>query len=211
MSGFDGLIFNGPPGVNVVLGQPNFAIDKTNGQMYVGANGVWSTDQHLLNVQGPQAALTTVTTAQTMFSYTIPVGLQNILNKTFLVQGQAMFSNGATTPAITIALKIGSTTLVSVVGANNANTNSNAPLNFGFTFQTTAIGATGTDEAHGWLENAVSAAWSAGVAVAAYTDGNNAASAAYDHTISNILTVTIAATAALTTVTPRQLLVFSGN
>jgi hypothetical protein len=102
-----------------------------------------------------------------------------------------------------VSLKIGSTTICSVVGANNANNNSNSLINFGFNWSTAAVGANGNDEAHGWLENAVASAWASGTAVAAYVDGNNAVSSNYDHTVDNVVAVQIAATATLTSVTPR--------
>jgi hypothetical protein len=154
---------------------------------------------------GPTTALTTVTTAQTMASWTLPAGAMNLQGKRMHIHGQLMFSNGATTPAITLSVKIGSSiTPVSVVGAANANTNSNAPVNFDFTIQTTTTGTSGADEAHGCFTDTVAAAWSSGVASPVYCDGNAAASSTYDHTVANTLALNIAASAALTSVTMRD-------
>lgn len=161
---------------------------------------------------GPVAAITTVTTAQTMASWSIPAGAMNVQGKRVRACGELMFSNGATTPAITLSMKIGSITVASVVGASNANTNANSPLNFCFTAQTTTTGTSGADEAHGWFQEAVAAAWSSGTAIVTYTDGATAASSTYDHTVANTLALNIAATAALTTVTLRDVQIdFSQN
>lgn len=206
-----GKLFGGPLTGQPVPGAPNIALDTVNNQLYWAAGSTWATGLNMLNVQPPQAALTTVTTAQTMFTYTFTAGIQNILNRSFGIVGEAMFSNGVTTPAITISLKIGSVTIASVVGANNANSNTNAPINFAFNWITSAIGATGTDEAHGWMEEATAAAWASGTAVATYVDGNTAASSTYDHTAANVLQVNIAASAALTTVTPRMFMLYTLN
>lgn len=197
---------------------PSLGIDTAIGQPYIcGGQHVWSGIQISPSIQLAQSALTTVTTAQTMF--TVPAcsasvttqclsaGVMNAVGKTIEICGEAMFSNGATTPAITIAAKFGAATAVSVTTASNANTNSNAPLNWCFRVTTNAIGATGTDEAHGWVTDDTATAWASGSAVSTYVDGSTAVSSTYDHTVANALTVTIASTATLTTVTPRHLVV----
>ena len=154
---------------------------------------------------GPQTAITTVTTAQTMGSWTLPAGAMNVQGKRMHIHGQLMFSNGATTPAITLSVKIGSSiSPVSIVGASNANTNTNSPVDFDVTIQTTTVGTSGADEAHGCFTNTVAAAWSSGTAMAIYCDGNTAASSTYDHTVANTLALNIAASAALTSVTLRD-------
>ena len=154
---------------------------------------------------GPQTALTNVTTAQTMASWSIPAGAMNVQGKRMHVHGQLMFSNGATTPAITLSVKIGSSVSpVSVTGASNANTNSNSPVDFDFTVQTTTVGTSGADEAHGCFTDTVAAAWSSGTASPVYCDGNAAASSTYDHTVVNTLALNIASTATLTSVTLRD-------
>lgn len=154
---------------------------------------------------GPTTALTNVTTVQTMASWTLPAGAMNVQGKRIHIHGELMFSNGATTPAITLSVKIGSSiTPVSVVGASNANSNTNSPLEFDFTIQTTTTGTSGADEAHGWFTETVGSAWSSGTAVVAYVDGNTAASSTYDHTVANTLALNIASTATLTSVTMRD-------
>lgn len=154
---------------------------------------------------GPQTAITTVTTAQTMGSWPLAAGAMNVQGKKMRIKGELMFSNGVTTPAITLSVKIGSTVSpVSIVGAANANSNSNAPLYFEAEIQTTTTGTSGADEAHGRFCETVGAAWSSGTAVVCYLDGATAASSTYDHTAANTLALNIAATAALTTVTLRD-------
>ena len=159
---------------------------------------------------GPQTAVTTVTTAQAMGTWTLAAGAMNVQGKKMRIKGYAVFSNGATTPAITLSVKIGSSiTPVSIVGAANANTNSSAPLPFDIVIQTTTTGSSGADEAHGCMQDATSAAWSSGTAMVTYCDNNTAASSTYDHTAANALAINIAATAALTTVTLRDLSILS--
>jgi hypothetical protein len=154
---------------------------------------------------GPQTAITTVTTAQTMASWQIAAGAMNVQGKKMKIKGFLTFSNGATTPAITLSVKIGSSmTPVSIVGAANANTNSNAPVEFEAYVQTTTVGTSGADEAHGCFRNATAAAWSSGASMLSFCDNNTAASSTYDHTVANTLALNIAATAVLTTVTLRD-------
>jgi hypothetical protein len=187
---------------------PMVGMDRVSGQVFscpadaLGSNA-WTGQQITLSQQGIQTALTTVTTAQTMFTFTPGIaGLMNVANKHLRVSGHAFFSNGATTPAITISLKIGATTVASVVGAANANTNTNAPLEFQFDISTSTIGATGTDLAHGWMNDSTAAAWASGTLLAHFVDGSTAATSGYDHTANNAIAVQIAATAVLTSVTP---------
>jgi len=188
--------------------QAALAIDTASDVLYVCPGGPCQSIAQTLSVQTAQTALTNVTSAQTMFSVSLKQGVMNVVGRTLRVCGEAMFSNGATTPAITIGVKIGSSvTPVSATSASNANSNTNAPLNFCFNITTNATGASGTDEAHGWLTDATAAAWSAGTAVATYVDGNTAVSSTYDHTAANTLAVNISSTATLTSVTPRHLFV----
>lgn len=155
---------------------------------------------------GAQAAITTVTTAQAAGSWTLPAGAMNVQGKRMHIHGMLQFSNGVTTPAITVSVKIGSSvTPLSIVGASNANSNTNSPLHFDGWVQTTTIGASGADEAHGCMSETVAAAWSSGTAMATYCDGNVAASSTYDHTVANTLAINVAASAALTSVTLRDL------
>lgn len=154
---------------------------------------------------GPQTAITNVTTAQTMFSTTIAAGAMNVQGKRIHIHGTLVFSNGATTPIITLVAKIGTVSSVSIAGAANANTNSNSPVHFDMYVQTTTTGTSGADEGHGCFTNTVAAAWSSGTAMPVYCDGANAASSTYDHTVANTLAINIAANATLTTVTLRDL------
>lgn len=180
--------------------------DNVNGVLYVGTptTHCWSADEFSLAEFGPQTALTNVTTAQTMFTFTPGAAFMNIQNRILRICGEAMFSNGVTTPAITVSVKIGaSITPVSVTTASNANSNTNAPLNFCFSVMTTTTGSSGADEAHGWVSDATAGVWASGTAVSTYVDGNTAASSTYDHTAANAIAIQIASTAALTSVTPR--------
>lgn len=210
-----GAVQNGPLSGNC-QSAPVLGMDSSIGQPYVcGNQHVWSGVQVSPSIQTAQAALTNVTTAQTAFTIQacstslttncLPAGLMNAVNKTMEVCGELMFSNGVTTPAITIAVKFGAATPVSITTASNANSNTNAPLNFCVRVTTATSGTSGTDEAHGWLTDATAAAWTSGTAVSTFVDGNTAVSSGYDHTVANAVTVTIASTATLTSVTPRHL------
>ena len=161
----------------------------------------------LIVAQGNQTALTTLTTAQTGYTFTVPANSLNVVGKILQIEWNAIFSNSATTPAITVALKMGATSIVSVVGAANANSNSNSPISGSFLCVTTTAGTSGVLEAHGALNNCVSAAWSSGTAVATYLDGANGGATAYDMTAASTATITFAASGTITTLTPQFLIV----
>lgn len=157
----------------------------------------------------PQTAITTVSTIQALNStaITIPAGAMNVQGKHFRACGTFVFSNGATTPSLTVSLKFGSVVLAAPASAANANTNSNSPVYFCFNATTAATGASGTLEGHGFLtENTASAV--AGAAGSTYLDTTTAASSAVD--LTSAITVTVNLTVAngpVTTATLRQLTV----
>lgn len=200
-------VFNGGviSGTSTGSGSPALGLDQTNNVLYTGGSGQsWaSVGPSFRNVQGPQSALTTVTTAQTMFSVSIPANALNVVGKVLKIEGEAMFSNGATTPAITITALLGSTTIFSCATAANANTNVSSPLLFNIAAAVTTAGSSAKVECHGTVLECYTAAWASGTLIQAFTDGSTGASSAFDSTGALTLTVKIAADAALTSVTPR--------
>lgn len=203
-----GAVTNPVPGGTICPFGSNYTLTSLSSTGYStpAISGAPNTAGVLNLTAGPQSAITTVTTAQSLASWTMAAGAMNVQGKKMTIKGELMFSNGATTPAITLSVKIGaSVTPVSIVGASNANTNASSPLYFEFEIQTTTTGTSGADEAHGRFCETVAAAWSSGTAVVCYLDGQTAASSTYDHTAANAISLNIAATAALTTVTLRDI------
>lgn len=160
----------------------------------------------VLKVTPAQTALTTITTAQTLDSLTLPTGALNVVGRALRVCFDGVYTSpGTTAPTITVALKIGSSvTPISVTSAGVSTTAStNMPFKGCFVVSTAAIGATGTDEAHGELDVNITANTPA-AAFAAYADTNTAVSSTYDHTASNTATLSIATSLTMTSATLRM-------
>lgn len=149
-----------------------------------------------LQVLPVQTAITTVSTIQVLnglTAITVPAGALNVVGKTMRICGQFVFSNGATAPLITLTLKLGTVAVAAPVSAANANSNSSSPALFCFLVSTSATGASGTVEAHGYLtENTGSAV--AGASALTFPDTTTAASSAIDLTaaVSATLNLTVA-------------------
>jgi hypothetical protein len=153
-----------------------------------------------LQLTGAQTALTTITTAQTMDSFSLPAGLMNSTSRTLQVCFAGVYTSpGTTAPTLTFALKIGSSvTPISITSAALSTTAStNMPFQGCFDVKTAAIGATGNDEAHGYADVNISANTPA-AAVARYLDTNTAVSSNYDHTVANTAVLSIGASLTVT-------------
>lgn len=153
-----------------------------------------------LKVTPAQTAVTTITTAQTLDTYPIPAGLMNSVGRILRVCFSGVYTSpGTTAPTLTFALKIGSSvtpiTITSAAVSTTASTN--MPFSGCYNVVTAAIGATGTDEAHGDLKVNVTANTPA-AAAAVYLDTNTAVSSTYDHTAANTATLSIAASLTVT-------------
>ena len=151
-----------------------------------------------------QTAITTVTTIQALNSttVTVPAGAMNVAGKTLHVKGYFVFSNGATTPTLTVTLKLGSVLMSAPVSAANANSNSSSPVWFEFYATTVGTGASGTLEAHGYVMDDVADA-TAGHPLTFYPDYLAAVSSAVDLTAAENITVNLTASATVTTATLR--------
>jgi len=151
-----------------------------------------------------QTALTAITTAQTFFTDSFPAGALNKLNRTIRVSGTLIFTVSAGTPTCTIAIKLGSVTLVTITTAALA-ASTNGQLDFQFILSVASTGSSGTIEAHGQVAAQLSTNLS--TAVAQYQDQNTAVSSAVNLTSALALTGTIAGGSAIASAQVRQLLV----
>jgi hypothetical protein len=174
----------------------------------VGNGGLAQALMSALLVEGAPTALTTITTAQNLLSKSIPAGALNKLLRTLRICGFLIYTTpGTTTPAMTIAVKLGAVTLCTITAAAFSSTAStNMPVQFVFTLTVTTTGSSGKFEGHGKVIANISANTPA-AAAAMYLDTGTAASSAIDLTIAETLTVTIAANSAISSAQLRQLTV----
>lgn len=180
-------------GGGIVSNQP-WCNENAQASGFLGCAGT------LFQATGAQTALTTITTAQTMDSFALPAGIMNNTGRALRVCYTGVYTSpGTTAPVITVALKIGSSvTPVSISAAAISTTAStNMPFNGCFLVKTAAVGATGTDEAHGVLNMNITANTPA-AAVATYLDTNTAVSSTYDHTVANTAALLISASLTVT-------------
>jgi len=161
--------------------------------------------QSTLLALGAQTALTTITTAQTLFTFPVPAGLFNKVGRTFRVTIVGIYSSaGGSTPTITIALKLGSVTLCTITtSAIDTAANTNLQWRADFLCTVVTIGATATIEAHGSISFNLSAN-TAGAALSTFGDQNVAPSSAVDLTIAENLVATIAASGAVSSAQVRS-------
>ena len=151
-----------------------------------------------------QTALSTITTAQTLFSLAFLKGALNKTNRTLRVTGTIIFTVGTGTPTTTIVLKLGSVTLATIVTAA-LQAVTNGQLVFDFLISVATSGSSGTLEVHGSVKAQLGA--TNPLAIAEYLDVNTAASSAVDLTAAETLTATIAASTTMSAAQLRQALV----
>lgn len=190
-------ITSGPATANGVnTNKESLVFDKLNGVVEaVPDSGLTSALQmNLLNLQA-QTALTTITTAQNLISQALSKGLLNKLNRMLRVRGTVIYTTVQTSFTVTIALKLGAVTLVTITTPAITNAQTAGQLEFDFLFSVAATGAAGTIEAHGSIS--VQGGSGLGVAVPRYLDQNVAVSAAVNLTSALTLTTSIAAGAAM--------------
>lgn len=172
----------------------------------VGDAGQAAALQTALFIQTAQTALTAITTAQNLFSSTLPANALNKQNRTVGIWGSLIYTTpGTTTPTITIAVTLGGVTLCTITtAALSATASSNMPVQFWFYLTVATTGSSGTIEAHGQIDANISANTPA-AAIASYNDTNTAVSSAVNLTAANALAITIAASSAVTSAQLRQL------
>lgn len=156
-----------------------------------------------LVMQSAQTALTAITTAQNLFSRSMPAYAFNKVGRTLFISGSVIFTT-ANTPTVTIAVVLGGTTLVTITSGTGAAV-TNGQINFEFYITTVATGASGTFEAHGEVGVQLSATLTTALPYVA--DTNTAVSSALNLNTALTLNVTIAASASLSSAQLRQLIV----
>ena len=193
-----------PPSAVSVVDEPGaLSVDSTLGQLFVinKANQAVAA-RAAAQVLPAQTPLTTITTAQTMLTLNFAAGELNAVGRTISIFGSIVFTSPAATPTITIAVKLGATTLCTITSAAVAGSQTNAQLQFEFELTTASTGASGSIEAHGAIGVQLSATLS--TALAWYADQNTAATGSLNLTTAEALTVTIAASSTITSATLRQ-------
>lgn len=195
-------VVSGPPAAAQCFGTEGLILDKKNNNLYIFGDS--RTPQLLAGggtVVGPQTALTAITTAQTLLSKTFAAGALNYVGATVQVSGSLIYSTTtANVATITLAVLLGAVSLASITtAATNTTASTNLPINFSFTLTVVSIGAAGTLVAVGNVNANIGT--TAAAATANYASTNTGVSSAVNLLIAEILTVTIAASAAIPSAT----------
>jgi len=174
----------------------------------VGDSGVAAAHQTSLLVQAATAALVTITTAQNLLNFALNAAVLNKVGRTILISGVLIYTTpGTTTPALTIALKLGGTTICSITtAALSATASTNMPVQYQFELNVVSTGASGTVECHGSVNANISANTPA-AASTCFLDTNTAVSSAINLLSQLNLTITVAANSAISSIQSRQLTV----
>ena len=151
-----------------------------------------------------QTALTTITTAQTLFTLALLAGALNKTNRALRISGTIVFTVGTGTPTSTIVLKLGTVTLATITTAA-LQAVTNGQLTFEFLVSVATSGSSGTLEVHGSVKTQLGA--SGTPAIAEYLDVNTAVSSAVNLTAALNLVATLAASTTMSGATLRQALV----
>lgn len=152
---------------------------------------------------GTQAAIATVTTAQTMASCTLAPGVQNIPGKVMRITAHGLTTLTGT-PTLTFAVTEGGITPITVTTTAETTGGITAgQWGIDFYLTTSATGASGTLEPHGTVY-AQQATAANSTAVALFADQKTAVSAAINLIQSNTLAITGASSATVTSITLRD-------
>lgn len=200
-------VTQGPDQVAKCGGPNTLQIDSASGVVQscgLGQNPL--THQVAIASVSAQTAVTSVTTAQTMYSLALPANFQNVAGRTLRICGYGVYTSpGTTTPTITLQITEGGVTPVAITSAGVSSTAStNMPFQACFDLTTVATGTSGTIEAHGQIAINISANTPA-AAMTTYDDTNTAVSSAINLNSANTLAVQVAASGTITSVTLRQL------
>ena len=156
--------------------------------------------ESMLSLLQAQTALATITTAQNLFSLSLPAGALNKKSRALRIKGTVIFT-ATGTPVATIILKLGSVTLATIATAALA-ASTNGQLQFEFILSAASTGSSGTIEAHGEVDAQLST--SLGTAVAKYLDQITAVSSAVNLTAALALAVTIGSDTGISSAQLRQ-------
>jgi hypothetical protein len=138
-----------------------------------------------------QTALTAITTAQTLFTLAFLAGALNKTNRALRVRGMLILAS-SNSVAVTIALKLGTVTLITIPTAAISASASNAQLYFDFLISVASAGSSGTLEAHGTVAAQLGSSNTTALS-AQYGDTNTNVSSAVNLTSALNLVATIAA------------------
>lgn len=176
--------------------------DQQNGIVeMVDDAGITHPLRTMLSMLLTPVVLSTITTAQNMVALALKAGVLNKTSRAIMIQGSAVFTC-AGTPQITVTVKLGGVTLVTIQTPAIGNAQTNGQLQFCFLLSVTTVGASGKLESHGEISVQGGSALSA--AVPQYLDQNIAVSSAIDLTAAQNLVVTVAATSTISALTVRQ-------
>ena len=153
---------------------PALGLDRQNNIAYsVGDDHTEKIFHCALAVLQAQAALTAITTAQNFFSKTLNANLLNRVGRKLKIKGYANYTTpGSSTPTLTMTLKLGTVTLMTITTAATDTAGVTAgPIYFEFDLVVAAAGATATLETHGTVKVGLTATTTA--AIAQYLDVNN--------------------------------------
>jgi len=171
-------------------------VDAVNGILDVVKNpgGVSAAAQTALQIIPTQNAVTTITTAQNLYSTTLPAGVLNVANRTLLVSAYGVYTSpGTSTPTMTFAVTLGGVTVFTITtAAISATASTNLQWQLVTQLTVVTLGSSGTVEAHGNLAVNISAN-TPGAALSEYADQNTAVSSAINLTSALTLNITVAA------------------
>ena len=196
-------ISQGPPSTTGFVTSPDsLFLDRQNN--VCGSSGDandYNAFQTALQILQAQTALTNVTTAQTLYTWTPSAGFLNLAGRVLSLSGFGIYTfAGGSTPSITFTLKYGATTLATIVtGPLNTAASTNMPFDFQFIIGVATTGATGSMEVHGDVDINLSANTPAGV-MSYFRDVNTAAIASLNLTTAQALTLQVSSGNAITSI-----------
>jgi len=200
-------INQGPPSTTGKVTSPDaLYLDRMNAIAGVaGDANQYVALQCVRNMVNAQTALTNVTTAQTLYTFTLGKGELNMLNRSYTLSGYAIYTSpGTTAPVLTFALTLGGVTIATITcGALNTTASTNMPIQFEFTITVTATGSSGSVEVHGEVDINLTANTPAGV-LSYYPDTNAAVITGINLTAADVLALTVAASSTVTSIQLRQ-------
>ncbi len=192
-----------------VTGFTIFAPDVTTHTLsYNSANlGITSLTGAWVNTNVTPVTVAASTTAdQNLMSVSIPAGTLNRVGRSLRLWGAGVFSTpAAQTEIVTVKVKLGALTLISIPIPSQSFTATNNQFNISSILSTQTAGATGVFESHGNL--VIDLGIGNLVADTIFADQNTAVSSTIDLTVTQTLQVTIAYSVASTSnsTTQRQM------
>lgn len=196
-------------GAGAVTGAMNLGFDSTTNTMNFNVNNTISTSPsgawNNTNLT-PVTVAANVTTDQNLMSASVPAGTLNRVGRSLRVWCAGVYSTpAAQTEIITVKVKFGALTLISIPIPSQSFTATNNQFNISALLSTQTNGATGVFESHGNL--VIDLGIGNLVADSVFADQNTAVSGTIDLTAAQTLQITVAYSVASTsnTTTQRQM------